>query len=271
MKKILTTVALIAMVMTLTAMSTSSLHAQNTKKQDWAQFYVFKKDNARILNHMKEDSKKESSMSATEKSKPENAETRKGKCPQCEWKARKIKAVLMGDSITELWWDLDSAFFKQNNFVGRGISGQTTSEMLVRFRRDVLDLRPQYVFIMAGTNDVAENNGKISLENILGNLKSMVELAKAHNIKPVLCSVPPAAGFVWRKDLKPAKDIIKLNRMIKEYAGSIGIPYIDYHSVLSDEKGALPAKYSKDGVHPILAGYKVMERLLLERFQKIDK
>ena len=143
--------------------------------------------------------------------------------------------------------------------------------MLVRFRTDVLDLNPQYVFIMAGTNDVAENNGKITLENILGNLKSMVELAKAHNIRPILCSVPPAAGFVWRKDLSPAKDIIKLNKMIKEYADSINIPYIDYHSLLTDENGGLPKKYAKDGVHPVLAGYKLMEGLLLEEFKKIDK
>ena len=229
----------------------ASLSAQNTKKQDWAQFYVFQKDNARVMEQIKD--------------------APKGKCPNCEWKNRKVKAVLMGDSITELWWDLDSTFFKDNNFVGRGISGQTTSEMLVRYRRDVLDLKPQYVFIMAGTNDVAQNNGIISLENILGNLKSMVELAKAHNIKPILCSVPPAAGFIWRKDLAPAQDIIKLNKMIKEYAAGEGIPYIDYHSILTDENGGFPKKYSKDGVHPIIAGYKVMEGLLLEEFKKIDK
>ena len=209
----------------------ASLSAQNTKKQDWAQFYVFQKDNARVMEQIKD--------------------APKGKCPNCEWKNRKVKAVLMGDSITELWWDLDSTFFKDNNFVGRGISGQTTSEMLVRFRRDVLDLKPQYVFIMAGTNDVAENNGKIAPENILGNLISMVELAKLHN--------------------KPAKNVIKLNEMIRNYADSQGIPYIDYHAVLSDENGALPAKFSKDGVHPVLAGYKVMERLLLERFKEIDR
>ena len=99
----------------------------------------------------------------------------------------------------------------------------------------------------------------------------MVELAKAHNIRPILCSVPPAAGFVWRKDLSPAKDIIKLNKMIKEYADSINIPYIDYHSLLTDENGGLPKKYAKDGVHPVLAGYKLMEGLLLEEFKKIDK
>ena len=132
-------------IMLALLLATVSVSAQNTKKQDWAQFYVFQKDNARIAEMIKD--------------------TPKGKCPKCEWKLRKIKAVLMGDSITELWWDLDSTFFRDNNFVGRGISGQTTSEMLVRFRRDVLDLNPQYVFIMAGTNDVAENNGKITLEN----------------------------------------------------------------------------------------------------------
>ena len=137
-------------IMLALLLATVSVSAQNTKKQDWAQFYVFQKDNARIAEMIKD--------------------TPKGKCPKCEWKLRKIKAVLMGDSITELWWDLDSTFFRDNNFVGRGISGQTTSEMLVRFRTDVLDLNPEYVFIMAGTNDVAENNGKITLENILGNL-----------------------------------------------------------------------------------------------------
>ena len=101
--------------------------------------------------------------------------------------------------------------------------------------------------------------------------RSMEELAKLHNIRPVLCSVPPTDHFIWRKDLKPAKNVIKLNEMIRNYADSQGIPYIDYHAVLSDENGALPAKYSKDGVHPVLAGYKVMERLLLERFKEIDR
>ncbi len=240
----------IAAMLPIEGMAQGKATEANTKKQDWAQFYVFQKDNARIMKQARE--------------------PQKGMCPKCEWKNRKIKAVLMGDSITELWWDLDSTFFKDNNFVGRGISGQTTSEMLVRFRRDVLDLNPQYVFILAGTNDVAQNNGKISPENILGNLKSMVELAKAHNIKPILCSVPPAAGFVWRKDLTPAQDIIKLNKMIRDYAESLSIPYIDYHSLLSDENGALPKKYSKDGVHPITEGYKVMEGLLLDEFRKID-
>lgn len=216
-----------------------------TKKQDWAQFYVFEKDNARI------------------------AAQKEGKCPNCRNKSS-IKAVLMGDSITETWWGKDSTFFKDNNFVGRGISGQTTSEMIVRFRKDVLDLHPQFVVIMAGTNDIAQNNGIISKENILGNLKTMVEIAKFHNINPMLCSVPPSAGFVWRKDLAPAKEIIELNKMIKEYAVSVGIPYIDYHSALTDENGGMPKEYAKDGVHPTLEGFKIMEKILLETFEKKD-
>ena len=216
----------------------------NSKKLDWAQFYIFRKDNARIAEQV------QAKVSNTNNS---------------------VKAVLMGDSITELWWQLDTLFFKNNNFVGRGISGQTTSEMLVRFRRDVLDLKPQYVFIMAGTNDIAQNNGIIFLENILGNLESMVELAKVHQIKPILCSVLPAASFIWRKDLSPAQDIIKLNDMICEYASKQGIPYIDYHSILADRNGGLPKEYAKDGVHPNITAYKIMEEFLLEQFKEIDK
>ncbi len=242
----------------------------NSKKLDWAQFYVFRKDNARIAEQMKK-TKVSNRNNSVERTDNESNKTTETKCPACEWKARKIKAVLMGDSITELWWQLDTPFFKNNNFVGRGISGQTTSEMLVRFRRDVLDLKPQYVFIMAGTNDIAQNNGIIFLENILGNLESMVELAKIHRIKPILCSVLPAASFIWRKDLSPAQDIIRLNDMIREYASKQGIPYIDYHSILTDKNGGLPKEYAKDGVHPNIAAYKIMEEFLLEQFKKIDK
>ena len=140
------------------------------------------------------------------------------------------RAVFMGDSITDNWAKKDMDFFTSNNFVGRGISGQTTSHMLVRFRRDVVDLNPKYVVIMAGTNDIALNNGEISHENILGNIISMCEIAKANKIKPILCSVLPADRFRWRPQLTPAEDLVKLNKMIQEYAKSARIPYVDYHS-----------------------------------------
>ncbi|MGL4292362.1 MAG: GDSL-type esterase/lipase family protein, partial [Bacteroidales bacterium] len=109
-----------------------------------------------------------------------------------------VKAVFMGNSITEGWYRQDSAFFLNNHFAGRGISGQTSEQMLVRFRRDVIDLKPKAVVILAGTNDIAQNNGYISLENVMGNIESMCQLAKANNIKPVLCSVLPAWKFPWR-------------------------------------------------------------------------
>ena len=176
------------------------------------------------------------------------------------------KAVFMGDSITDNWAKKDCDFFNENNFVGRGISGQVTSQMLVRFRQDVINLKPKYVVILAGTNDIALNNGPISLENVMGNIISMCELAKLHKIKPILCSVLPAEQYRWRKELQPAEDIIKLNEMIKAYAKSEKIPYVDYHSALKNENGGLPAEYSGDGVHPNIDCYKVMEEIILKQF-----
>lgn len=176
----------------------------------------------------------------------------------------KPKAVFMGDSITDGWAKKDSAFFTDNNFIGRGISGQTTSHMLVRFRRDVIDLAPKYVLILAGANDIAKNNGDISLENILGNIISMCELAKANKIKPVICSVLPADRFRWRPEVQPAADIAKLNTMLKEYADSEKIMYIDYYTVLVNENGGLSEKHAADGVHPNIDCYKIMEEVVLE-------
>lgn len=177
---------------------------------------------------------------------------------------QKPKAVLMGDSITDGWAKADEAFFTENNLVGRGISGQTTSHMLVRFRRDVVDLAPKYVLILAGTNDIAKNNGDISLENILGNIISMCEIAKANKIKPIICSVLPADRYRWRPEVAPAEDIVKLNAMLKEYADSEKIKFIDYHSVLKNENNGLPAEYAPDGVHPTIECYKIMEQMVLE-------
>ena len=174
------------------------------------------------------------------------------------------KAVFMGDSITQCWPDCDAGFFSDNNFACRGISGQTTSHMLVRMRKDVVALHPKYVVILAGTNDIAKNNGDITLENVLGNIESMCELAKVHKIKPIICSVLPAAAYRWRKGIKPADDIVKLNGMLYEYAKSKKIPYVDYHSVLKDENNGLPEVHAADGVHPNIDCYKIMEKIILE-------
>ena len=179
-------------------------------------------------------------------------------------KVKRPKAVLMGNSITDNWAKFDPAFFVENNFIGRGISGQVTAQMLSRFQADVIALRPKMVIIMAGTNDIAMNNGYIAHEYILHNIQSMCELAKFHGIKPVLCSCLPAAAFKWRPDMRPAEDIIRLNEMIKGYAKANKIKYVDYHSALADEHGGLPKEYAKDGVHPNLDAYKIMEAILLK-------
>lgn len=178
------------------------------------------------------------------------------------------RVVFMGNSITDGWWNTDSLFFQNNRYIGRGIGGQTTAQMLVRFRADVIDLQPKAVVILAGTNDIAQNNGYIAPENILGNIISMVELAKANNIDVVLCSILPAYEYGWRKGLEPADKIIALNKMIKEYADRHNLTYVDYHSALKDARNGLPEKYSKDGVHPTMEGYKIMERLISEALKK---
>lgn len=179
-------------------------------------------------------------------------------------KMKRPKAVLIGNSITDNWAKFDPEFFAENNFIGRGISGQVTAQMLSRFQADVIALRPKVVVIMAGTNDIAMNNGYISHEHILQNIQSMCELARHNGIRPVLCSCLPAAAFKWRPEMTPAEDIVRLNEMIKAYAKSNRIKYIDYHSALADERGGLPKEYAKDGVHPNLEAYKIMEAILLK-------
>jgi lysophospholipase L1-like esterase len=179
------------------------------------------------------------------------------------------KVVFMGNSITDCWVDSVPQLFAENNFVGRGISGQVSSQMLVRFQEDVINLRPKVVVICCGTNDIAQNNGYISLEHILQNIKSMCELARANNIKPIVCSTLPAKAFKWRPEMKPANDIIALNEMIKAYAKENKIPYVDYHSALKDEENGLPRKYSKDGVHPNAQGYAVMESVIMPILKKV--
>lgn len=175
------------------------------------------------------------------------------------------KAVFMGDSITDYWVNADPDFFTENNFLGRGISGQTTSHMLVRFRRDVIDHKPEYVVILAGTNDVAKNLGEIAPENSLGNIISMCELARANDIKPIICSILPCNFFYWRPEVKgQEKEIIALNALLKEYAESAKIPYVDYHSAMKDEKDGLPKKYADDGCHPNKGGYETMKEIILK-------
>lgn len=183
--------------------------------------------------------------------------------------AQKPLAVFMGDSITDNWAKLRPDFFKANNYLGRGISGQVTSQMLVRFRKDVLELKPKVAVILAGTNDVARNRGYISEENVAGNIISMCEIAKANGVKPVICSVLPAAKYRWRPAIKSVESIKKINAMLRDYASKNGIAYADYYSLLDDGNGGLTPADSGDGVHPTSACYKKMEAFISPIIQKL--
>jgi lysophospholipase L1-like esterase len=173
--------------------------------------------------------------------------------------AGKPRIVFMGDSITEGWVAKDPAFFTPGR-IGRGISGQTTSQMLLRFRQDVINLHPDVVQIMAGTNDVAGNTGPATDEQIQDNIRSMVELAHAHGIRVILASIPPAGDFPWKPGLNPGPRIAKLNDWLKSYAAESGCVYADYWSVLH-EGVAFHAGWSSDGVHPNEQGYAVMDKV----------
>lgn len=200
-------------------------------------------------------------------------------CEKCDWAAlgryraenAKLgpddsRVVFLGDSITEAW--AHDALFADPHIVDRGISGQTAPQMLVRFRADVIALKPKVVHIMAGTNDVAENQGPESDEEIEGALQSMVELARANGIAVVIATIPPAADFRWHPGLQPAPRIRALNTWIEAYARGAGIGFVDYWPVLATEEGAMKPEYSGDGVHPNASAYRAMEpvaRAAIER------
>lgn len=214
----------------------NSKQTQARRRSDWAQFGRYEKANAEL-----------------------------------KASGQKVKAVFMGNSITDGWASQRPEFFSENGYVGRGISGQTSSEMLVRFRSDVIDLHPKVVIILAGTNDVAGNNGFITMEHTMQNIQSMCELAKANKITPILCSVTPSRGFRWRPDQDPGEDIAKLNGMIQAYAKKNGYTYVDYFSALADEKGSMAPGLSNDDCHPTAAGYEIMEPLAKKAIKKYVK
>jgi acetyl esterase/lipase/lysophospholipase L1-like esterase len=174
----------------------------------------------------------------------------------------KSRVVFMGNSITEGWKNNDSAFFINNDYIDRGISGQTTPQMLARFREDVINLKPAVVVILAGINDIAQNTGPIKLEDTYGNIISMAELANANNIKVVITSTLPVNVIPWRTYIHPADSVIALNKMLKAYADKNKMIFVDYYSAMVDDQKGLPKTLSNDGVHPTLAGYKIMEPLV---------
>ncbi len=207
-----------------------------TSAQDWPNLEKYKKANANL-------------------SAPERGENR---------------VVFMGNSITEMWKDAHPEFFSENPYVNRGIGGQTTPQMLLRFRQDVIDLKPTIVVILAGTNDIAGNTGPMTLEEIRNNIQSMVQLAKANQIYPIVCSVLPAFDYPWRPGLEPNIKIPKLNAMLKEMAMEEKAMYLDYFSKMADNRNGLPAPLTTDEVHVTKAGYDIMESLVKEAIDKLN-
>lgn len=176
------------------------------------------------------------------------------------------RIVFMGNSITEGWLHKRPDFFLSHKYINRGISGQTTSQMLLRFRKDVIALKPSQVVILAGINDIAENTGPYSLELTSGNIFSMCELAKQNGIKVIICSVLPAIDFSWKRGLQPAQKVIELNTVLKEYAIKNTIFYVDYFSAMVNENLGLKEELGPDGIHPNEAGYAIMEAILEKAF-----
>lgn len=169
-----------------------------------------------------------------------------------------VEAVFMGNSITDFWIQKCPEFFTKNHYLDRGISGQTTPQILLRFRADVIDMHPKVVLILAGTNDIAGNTGPETPKMIQDNLASMCDLATAHHIRVVLCSLLPALDFWWHHGVHPAPKIVAMNKWIKSYAAKHHYVYLDYFSKLATPDNGFKKALSNDGVHPNLAGYQVM-------------
>lgn len=179
------------------------------------------------------------------------------------------RVVFMGNSITSSWKSFNPDFFLENNYVNRGISGETSTQMLLRFRSDVINLQPTAVVILAGINDIAENQGPISIPDIARNIFFMSQLAIENNIKVILCSVLPAYDFSWRPGLNPKDKVISLNKLIQNHAIENSFEYVDYFSSMVDERNGLIKEYGNDEVHPNLEGYRVMESIVQKSINKV--
>ena len=178
----------------------------------------------------------------------------------------------MGNSITENWAYFHPEFFKEHNYCGRGIGGQTSAQMLLRFTADVINLHPKAVVIMAGTNDVAHNDYWVEPDKVVDNVVAMCNLARANDIIPVISSIPPCAFFVWNPEIKDAaQTIVDINKQLRTYAEANGIVYVDYHTALADDYNAFPKKLSDDGCHPNPDTYFIMEELVLQAIHEALK
>ncbi len=178
------------------------------------------------------------------------------------------RIVFMGNSITEFWKNIHPEFFLGKSYVNRGIAGQTTSQMLLRFRADVINLHPKVVVFLGGTNDIAGNTGIVSLDMIEDNIFSMIELARANDIRVVLCSILPVFDYPWSPGREPAEKIIELNKALRFYAETHDITFVDFHTPMKDERNGLRIELGEDGVHPNVSGYLIMEPLVEEAISK---
>ena len=179
------------------------------------------------------------------------------------------RIIFMGDSITEEWGRLYPEFFQSSFFINRGIGGQTTPQMLIRFKQDVINLNPQYVFLLAGTNDIAGNTGPSNVDMITNNIFSMAELSSNHDIKMIISSILPVYKYPWAEYISNVPDTIEsINQKMKKFTKTHNIPYIDYYSAMVDEKRGLKNEYTTDGVHLNKTGYGVMSKMVRNLLKK---
>ena len=231
-------IKLLAFLLLTFSLITKNSNAQNHEKVNtWANFEQFKNENDKL-------------------SRLKNGEER---------------VVFLGNSITIGWQETHPEFFENKTYVNRGISGQTTPQMLVRFYADVIDIQATTVVILAGTNDIAGNTGPMSIDMILNNIKSMTDIALANNVKVILCSVLPAYDYPWSPNKNPNIKIPKLNSKIKKYAIEAGVHYLDYFKALDNGNNGIDKEFSYDGVHLTLEGYKVLEPLVENALKKVKK
>ena len=193
-----------------------------------------------------------------------------------KYDTKEKKVMFFGNSITQSWSDY-TKFFSDNGYINKGISGQTTDQMLLRFKEDVVDEKPYCVVILAGINDLAQNNGPISLEDIFENIKSIIKIANDNNIKVILSSILPTYEFLWNPGIYPSNDIIFLNKNLKDFCKSGEATYVDYHSSMKDKRDGLKDELTYwrddfngyDGVHPNKKGYLKMEKIISKTLKKI--